>query len=188
MEGYTYGQVHASPVSLGDLGELRAAVLLGDEDVQTLRRAGEILDGQVEDILDVWYGFVGSHPFLVSSFAGPDGTPIPEYLDRVRPRFGQWIRDTCNRTYDDEWLAYQEEIALRHTTARKNVTDHVQAADHVPLRFLVALIYPITATVRPFLASGGRDEADVDAMWHAWFKAVTLQVALWTRAYDARDW
>jgi hypothetical protein len=188
MEGYTYGQVHASPVSLADLGELRQAVLLGDDDVTLLRRAGEILDGQVEDILDVWYGFVGGHPFLLSAFAGADGKPIPEYLDRVRPRFGQWIRDTCMRNYDEEWLAYQEEIALRHTTARKNVVDHVQATDHVPLRFLVALIYPITATVRPFLAKGARDDDDLDAMWHAWFKAVTLQVALWTRAYDARDW
>lgn len=189
MEGYTYGQVAPSPVSAEDLAALRQAVLLGDGDVAALRRAGEVLDPQVEDILDVWYGFVGSHPFLVSTFAGDDGAPIPEYLARVRARFGQWIRDTCTRTYDDEWLAYQHEIALRHTRARKNVTDGVRAASHVPLRYLVALVYPISATVRPFLEAEGRTAEEVEEMWQAWFKAVTLQVALWTRAYSAeRDW
>lgn len=189
MEGYTYGHVAPSPVTAPELGELRKAVLLGEDDVAALRRAGDVLGPRVEEILDVWYGFVGSHPFLVGTFAGEDGEPIPEYLARVRVRFGQWIRDTCTRAYDDEWLAYQHEIALRHTRARKNLTDGVAAAPHVPLRFIIALVYPITATVRPFLAAGGAEEADVEAMWHAWFKAVTLQVALWSRAYaDAGDW
>ena len=189
MDGYTYGQVSASPVTVAELDELRQAVLLTDEDVAALALAGEVLAPQVEDVLDVWYGFVGSHPFLVSTFAGADGVPVPEYLSRVRARFGQWIRDTCARTYDDAWLAYQHEIALRHTRAKKNVTDDVDAASHVPLRFLVALIYPISATVRPFLSAQGHSQDQVEAMWQAWFKAVTLQVALWTRAYaDQRDW
>lgn len=189
MEGYTYGRVAASPVTAAELAGLREAVLLGSDDVAALQRAGAVLDGQIEDVLDVWYDFVGSHPALVATFAGDDGAPIADYLARVRERFGQWIRDTCTRTYDDEWLAYQHEIALRHTRARKNATDSVSAAPVVPLRYLVALIYPISATVRPFLAADGQDEAEVEVMWQAWFKAVTLQVALWTRAYtDASDW
>jgi hypothetical protein len=107
----------------------------------------------------------------------------------VRVRFGQWIRDTCERTYDDEWLAYQNEIAIRHTRSGKNITDGVRAAPYVPLRFVVALVYPIVVTVRPFLAGRGHAEAEVEEMWQAWFKAVTLQVALWTRAYaEGRDW
>lgn len=189
MKGYTYGQVGPSPVTSEELDQLRQAVLLGSADVAALRDAGAVLEGQIDDVLDVWYGFVGSHPFLVSTFAGPDGVPIPEYLAQVRERFGQWIRDTCTRTYDDEWLAYQHEIALRHTRARKNLTDEVDAAPIVPLRYLVALVYPISATVRPFLAAGGAGPEQVEAMWQAWFKAVTLQVALWTRAYAAAgDW
>jgi hypothetical protein len=187
MQGYSYGHVDPSPVTSAELAQLRQAVLLGDEDVAALRMAGEVLDGQVEAVLDVWYGFVGGHPFLVSTFAGADGVPDGEYLARVRERFGQWIRDTCTRAYDDQWLAYQHEVALRHTRARKNLTDGVAAAPVVPLRFVVALIYPISATIRPFLAAGGHDEAQVEQMWQAWFKSVTLQVALWTRAYTAAD-
>lgn len=80
-------------VSLDDLGLLQASVLFGEEDVAALRRSGEILADQVEDVLDVWYGFVGSNPHLVAAFARKfDGQPDPDYLAAVRVRFGDWIR------------------------------------------------------------------------------------------------
>jgi hypothetical protein len=190
MDGYDYGNVEASPVTMSELEELRQSVLFGEDDVKALRMAGEVLEDQVEDVLDVWYGFVGSHPFLLASFAGGDGEPNADYLERVRARFGQWIRDTCRRAYDDDWLAWQHEIGLRHSRAKKNRTDGVEdAPTPVPLRFVIALIYPISVTIRPFLAKQGHSADDVEAMWQAWFKAVTLQVALWSRAYpDERDW
>jgi hypothetical protein len=60
-------------------------------------------------------------------------------------------------------LDYQQEIALRHTRAKKNRTDNVDAvADHVPLRYLIAFIYPITATIKPFLAKKGHAEEEVE--------------------------
>jgi hypothetical protein len=149
--------------------------------------AGDVLADQVEDVLDVWYGFVAAHPHLVHYFSDPDsGEPIGEYLERVRGRFGQWILDTCWRPYDRAWLDYQEEIALRHTR-KKNATDGVRSVDHIPLRYLMCFIYPITATLRDFLTRKGHSGEDVDAMHQAWFKSVTLQVALWSRAY-ANQW
>jgi hypothetical protein len=42
--------------------------------------------------------------------------------------------------------------------------------------------------VRDFLAKGGRPTAEVDAMHQAWFKAVTLSVALWSQPYAEADW
>jgi hypothetical protein len=190
IPGYLYGreEVERSPVSEQDLALLKQTVLFGDDDERHLRMAGEVLRDQVEAVLDVWYGFVASHPHLVHYFAGPDGTPIDEYLDRVRTRFGQWIRDLCERPWDRAWLDYQEEIALRHTPAKKNQTDAVDAPDRIPLRYLVAFVYPITATVREFLAKKGHTEAEVDAMHQAWFKAVTLTVALWSRPYAGDEW
>jgi Protoglobin len=146
------------------------------------------LGDQVEDVLDVWYGFVASHDHLVRYFAGSDGRPDTEYLERVRVRFGQWIRDLCGRPWDQGWLDYQEEIALRHTPAKKNQTDRAQAPDNVPLRYLIAFVYPITATVREFLAKRGHGQEDVEKMYQAWFKAVTLSVALWSRPYADGQW
>jgi hypothetical protein len=190
IPGYLYGsaELDQSPVAADDLALLKQTVLFDDDDARYLRMAGEVLGDQVEDVLDVWYGFVASHPHLVRYFAGADGVPIDDYLARVRTRFGQWVHDLCERPWDRAWLDYQEEIALRHTPAKKNQTDGVDAADHIPLRYLVAFIYPITATVRDFLAKKGHAAEEVDAMHQAWFKAVTLSVALWSRPYAGEEW
>ncbi|GEL17968.1 protoglobin domain-containing protein [Pseudonocardia asaccharolytica] len=188
--GYTYDDhaLPASPVSAAELEQLKASVLFTDDDAAALAMAGDVLADQITDVLDTWYGFVGSHPHLVAYFADRDGEPIKSYLDAVYHRFGRWILDTCRRPYDERWLAYQEEIALRHTPAKKNKTDGVDSVPVVPLRYLIAFIYPITATMRPFLAKKGHSEADVERMHAAWFKSVTLQVALWSRPYAEREW
>ncbi|MFD2468688.1 protoglobin domain-containing protein [Amycolatopsis silviterrae] len=190
IPGYTHDDpaLPASPVTAEDLEQLKATVLFGPDDEAALRTAGEVLNGQIEQVLDVWYGFVGSHPHLLAYFSTPSGEPIAGYLDRVRARFGQWIVDTCTRPYDDRWLAYQQEIALRHTSEKKNKTDHAGSVPHIPLRYLVAFVYPISATIRPFLAAGGHSEEQVEAMFQAWFKSVTLQVALWSQPYAKPAW
>lgn len=178
----------SSPVTLDDLDKLKTTVLFGPDDEAALRLAGEVLSGQVEQVLDVWYGFVGSHPHLLAYFSTPSGEPISEYLQRVRARFERWIIDTCTRPYDERWLAYQQEIALRHTQEKKNKTDQVDSVPDIPLRYLIAFIYPITTTIRPFLAAGGHDDEQVEAMFQAWFKSVTLQIALWSQPYAGPAW
>ncbi|MFC9914669.1 protoglobin domain-containing protein [Streptomyces sp. NPDC127197] len=186
--GYTYGSTPPSPVSRDDLAKLEASVLFTAEDEQALRMAGDVLEDQVEAILDVWYGFVASHPHLVAYFATPDGTVLDDYLTRVRGRFGQWIMDTCRRPHDENWLSYAHEIGLRHTKDKKNQTDAVDSVPYVPLRYMVAFIYPITATMRQFLANKGHAEEAVERMHQAWFKSVTLQTALWLQPYAADQW
>ena len=43
----------------------------------------------MEQILDVWYGFVAANPHLVSAFSSRhDGAPLADYLGAVRKRFG----------------------------------------------------------------------------------------------------
>jgi hypothetical protein len=191
IPGYVYGSAEAarSRVSTDELELLKQTVLFGPEDADALRLAGEVLEDQVEDLLDVWYGFVASHPHLVRYFADAEGAPIDNYLARVRARFGQWVHDLCRREWDQTWLDYQEEIALRHTAAKKNRTDGAEGAPaEIPLRYLVAFVYPITATVREFLAKKGHSDVEVEAMHQAWFKAVTLSVGLWARPYAEERW
>jgi len=190
IPGYTYGQpsVQPSPVSMEDLERIQACLLWSDEDVQALRRAGEILGPRKEEILDVWYGFVASQPHLLAYFSRPDG-PSQEYLQRVRARFGRWIEDTCRAEYDQRWLDYQEEIAQRHFT-RKNQTDGAAAEGTPPYihwRYINALVYPIYATVRPFLEQGGEPPEMVEKMHQAWLKAVLLQATLWARPYAKNE-
>ena len=184
--GYTFGtnETARSPLSMQEFDLLKQTVLFTDDDTRYLQMAGGGLGEQVEDILDTWYGFVASHPHLVYYFSDREGKPNSDYLAAVRMRFGQWIRDTCAARYDRAWLDYQQEIALRHTRAKKNQTDKVNsAADHIPLRYLIAFIYPITATVKPFLAKKGHAADEVEKMYQAWFKSVVLQVTLWSAPY-----
>jgi Protoglobin len=185
IPGYTYGTdaVPHSPLSLGELELLKATLLLGNDDVAALRRSGDILAPQVEDILDVWYGFVGANPHLLAAFTGPDGQPDQAYLAAVRRRFGRWILDTARAEFDQAWLDYQHELGRRHHRSGKNQTDGARAADHIPLRYVLALLVPITTTLKPFLAGEGTSDEEVQVMQQAWVKAVLLQVILWSHPY-----
>ncbi|MCS6940354.1 MAG: protoglobin domain-containing protein [Roseiflexus sp.] len=185
IPGYTYGtdQVARAPLTMQDLALLKQAVLFGPDDERYLHMAGDVLADQIDDVLDVWYGFVASHPHLVYYFTDGQGVPNNEYLAAVRKRFGQWILDTCNRPYDEHWLNYAYEIGLRHHRSKKNVVDGVQAVPHIHFRYMVAFIYPITATIKPFLAKKGHSLEEVEHMHQAWFKSVVMQVALWSAPY-----
>ncbi len=173
-----------SPVTLEDFDRMKQSVLFSDDDVRALRASHAVLAGQVEAILDVWYGFVGSQPHLLASFNSKvDGKPIEAYLGGVRRRFAQWILDTASATYDQAWLDYQHEIGLRHHRTKKNRTDGVEGSNIVPFRDLFPLVFPITFTLRPFLAKAGADAASVEAMFNAWVKSCLLQVTLWSHPY-----
>lgn len=186
VPGYRQGDatMPRSPVTLADLELLQKTVLFTDSDVAYLRMAGEVLVPQTDDILDVWYGFVGANPHLLYYFSNrSDGQPNAEYLARVRARFGQWIKDTTHARYDQAWLDYQHEIGMRHTRIGKNRTDNVCAAELVHFRYLIAFIVPISATIEPFLLKSERSAEDVKKMHAAWTKAVVLQAILWSYPY-----
>lgn len=189
IPGYRLGDpaLPASPLSGRDFEELKASLLFGPADLAALKRAHAILAPQVDAILDVWYGFVGSTPHLLAHFADPKtGAASTAYLGAVRKRFGQWILDTCRAEYGAAWLAWMDEIGKRHHRIGKNRTDGATASAHIPLRHLLALAYPIAATIRPFLAKSGASADEVEAMHAAWTKSVLLQAILWARPY-AKD-
>lgn len=186
IPGYTHGTnaVPRSPLTMADFELLKQAVLFGDEDVKVLKMSREVLKDQTEAVLDVWYGFVASHPHLVHYFGRKsDGQPDGEYLAAVRKRFGQWILDTAAANYDQQWLDYQYEIGRRHHRTAKNKTDGVSSVDNISYRYLPAFIYPITATLKPFLAKQGHSAEEVEQMHQAWVKSVILQVTLWSQPY-----
>ena len=186
IPGYTAGTnaIARSPLGLSEFERMKASALFGDEDLQHLRLSHEVVKDQVEQILDVWYGFVGSQPHLLASFSSSgDGKPLGDYLGAVRRRFGQWILDTARAEYDQRWLDYQHEIGLRHHRSRKNRTDGAASSDIVPFRDLFALIFPVTFTLKPFLANKGHTAEVVDKMHAAWVKSCLLQLTLWSHPY-----
>jgi Protoglobin len=186
IPGYSYGTsaVTRSPVTLADFELMKKSVLFGDDDVKYLRLSHDVVEDQVEAVLDVWYGFVGSTPHLLASFTGKDdGKPLGDYLGAVRRRFGQWILDTAQAEYDQKWLDYQHEIGLRHHRTKKNRTDGAASTAIVPFRDLFLLVFPVTFTLKPFLAKKGHPAEDVEKMYAAWVKSCLLQMTLWSQPY-----
>lgn len=184
--GYTFGTaaVAVAPITLEELKLIQQSLLFSEDDVMALRQSRAILQDQIEDVLDVWYGFVGATPQLLTYFTNPtNGQPDGEYLAGVRKRFGQWILDTAAADYDQRWLNYQFEIGRRHHRVGKNQTDGAQAAPHIHYRYLPALLYPITTTLKPVLAKQGHSAEEVEKMQQAWVKSVLLQVILWSYPY-----
>ena len=185
IPGYTYGTPEAarSPVSLADLELLKKTVNFTDEDERYLRMAGDVLADQTEEVVKKWRSVIAANPHLAQYSLTQEGKPDSHYSAESGLRFRQWILDTCFRRYDQDWLNYQREIALRHTSLKKNQTDHVESAAYIPLRYVIAFTAVINDAVKPFLGAKGHSQDDVERMHRAWCKSVQLQIALWSEPY-----
>lgn len=153
IHGYDYGTARAahSPITLDELRMLEQTVGWTKADRDALAMAGEVLAGQEEAMVDSWRSVIGQHEHLAKWFFRPDGKPDETYKAAVKRRFVQWVTDLCRRERDHAWLDYQEEIGLRHTPAKKNVTDRAHAPPLVPLRYLVAFTSVVVTTAKEFL-------------------------------------
>ena len=186
IPAYTYGtsDVMVSPVSLDELETLKASAGFTVEDEQFLRLAGQVLASQTNRIVTHWRsGIIAGIPSLARHSRTPEGNAIPEYLAQSNLRFEQWILDTCLRPYDQDWLNYQQEIALRHTSLKKNQVDGVRSTAYVPFRDIVAFVAVMNETIKPYLAAKGNTEEQVDGMHRAWCKSLQMQIGLWSKPY-----
>jgi len=187
-DGYTYGDasVGISPVTMEELERLKLSVGFTEGDRRWLRLAGEVLADQVTAIVTRWRSeIIASIPHLARHSRSLEGDKLPGYLAQSNLRFEQWILDTCLREYDQDWLNYQNEIALRHTSAKKNRTDGVESTAFVPYRDIATFTNVLVETMKPYLAAKGNSVAEVEAMHSAWAKSLQLQIALWAQVYIA---
>ena len=190
IAGYLYGspEIPISTISVPDLANLKTSAGFTEEDQRYLRLAGEVLEDQARQVVEHWRSrIIASIPNLARHSRSPEGKPLPDYLAASNLRFEQWILDTCLRPYDQDWINYQQEIALRHTTLKKNKVDGVQSTPYVPLRDIIAFLAVMNETIKPYLAAKGHSAEDVDGMHRAWCKSMQLQLAIWVRAYAGSD-
>ncbi len=190
ISGYLYGspEVPISTISVLDLANLKISAGFTEEDQRYLRLAGEVLEDQARQVVEHWRSrIIANIPNLARHSRSLEGNPLPNYLAASNLRFEQWILDTCLRPYDQDWINYQQEIALRHTTLKKNKVDGVQSTAYVPLRDIIAFLAVMNETIKPYLAAKGHSGEDVDGMHRAWCKSMQLQLAIWVRAYAGSD-
>ena len=186
IPGYTCGtsEVARSAVSPQELDMLKISAGFTQEDERYLQLAGTVLQGRTAQIVQHWRnGIIASIPNLARHSRSPEGDAIPQYLANSNRRFEQWILDTCFRPYDQEWANYQQEIALRHTSVKKNQTDAVRSTPHVPLRDIIGFMAVINETIKPYLGANGHPLDEVEMMHRAWCKSMQIQLALWAAPY-----
>ena len=187
IPGYDYGSpnVAKSPITLQEFELLKQSASFTEEDEHWLRMAGETLADQTKQLVGKWRDIIAKHPHLARYSQRPDGQKDAHYSERSGLRFQQWVLDTCLRPYDQDWLNYQQEMALRHTSLKKNKTDNVQSVPTIHLRHVIAFSAVLNDPniIKPFLAKNGHSAAEVEKMHQAWSKSLWLQVALWSEPY-----
>ena len=182
IPGYSYGlaSVPKARISVEQLGELKVSAGFTEDDERHLRLAGKVLKDQVEEIVQHWRSqIIAGIPSLARHSRTPEGEAIPTYLERSNARFCQWILDTCLRPWDQSWIDYQQEIAMRHTSFKKNQVDGVRSTAFVPLRDVLTFTGVMNETLRPYLATKGHAADEIEKMHTAWCKAIQIQMALW---------
>ena len=187
IPGYNFGAptVAKSPINEEEFERLRQSAGFTQEDEDWLRVAGEILAHQTKELVQKWRDVIAALPHLARYSKRPDGQKDAHYSEATGLRFEQWILDTCFRRYDQDWLNYQHEMALRHTSVKKNKTDNVQSAPTIHLRHIIAFtaVLDDPNILKPFLAVAKHNASDIDKMHQAWSKSLWLQIALWSEPY-----
>jgi hypothetical protein len=182
--GYDFGtrQSAESPLTDEDLRNLEQTMGWTDDDRNILLKHSALFQQQAEPMVDSWRSVIGAQPHLAHWFLGPDGKPDDDYKARVKRRFVQWVVDVAVRPHDRAWLNYQEEIGLRHTPAKKNLTDGKQTPPLVPLRYLLGFI-PVVLPIRRFFSASISNNEELTRLEAAWTRAVLLHITLWSRPY-----
>jgi pimeloyl-ACP methyl ester carboxylesterase len=187
IPGYDYGSLNVakSPITLKELEELKQSAGFTEEDERWLHLAGEILADQTDELVAKWRDIIAKHPHLAQYGRRLDGHKDEHYSERSGLRFQQWVLDTCLRPYDQDWLNYQQEMAIRHTSLKKNKTDNVQSVPTIHLRHIIAFTAVLNDPniIQPFLLKKGHSPTDVERMYQAWSKSLWLQIALWSEPY-----
>jgi hypothetical protein len=109
--------------------------------VKHVRLSSEVLGKKFEPMLEAWFRFLGSQPlvlyyFTQKSYDRPDAPA-------VRKAFAEWLADSGNVEFDQKGLGRHDTSYGRHTTAT-NRSEGADVMQRVILRYVLALLYPVT--------------------------------------------
>ncbi|MDT7892073.1 MAG: protoglobin domain-containing protein [Thermoproteota archaeon] len=191
IEGYIYGkpEVPKAPMTKEEFSLLLDSALWSKEDEENRKIIGEIIKENMKDILNAIVNYFGSRDYLLYYFKDKKGeTTITEYVNNTVDRLAQWLLDICFRPLDENFINYHYLIGLRHTYEQKGKADNVQTVPHIPMRYMVTCIYPITVVLKGFIAKKIEDPELVERLYNTWFKLQVITTALFLIPYTKQGW
>ena len=191
IKGYIYGkpEVPKAKITMQEFQLLLDSALWTKEDEENRKILGEIIKENMNDILNAIVNYFGSKEYLLYYFKDETGTTtISEYVNNTVDRLAQWLLDICFRPLDESFINYNYLIGLRHTEIGKGKADNVKTIPHIPLRYMVTCIFPVTAVLKSFIAKKIDDPVLVDKLYHTWFKLQVITTALFLIPYTKEGW
>ncbi|MFO1423315.1 MAG: protoglobin domain-containing protein [Candidatus Competibacteraceae bacterium] len=153
--------------------------LFTSDDERVLRKLWRILKGQTDDYLDMVLGMVAAYPTLAAACQESLGSSV-DGSAVVRPLFREWLFETCLTPREPSWLKRLYSLCSDPSSERPMQT---LLAKLPGFRYLIALSFPLVATLRSLLVGVGLAHQDIERMQSALLKAILLQVALLSKFY-----
>ncbi len=154
--------------------------LFSSDDERALRKLWRVLKGRTDDYLDMVLGMVAAYPALAAALAevrhhtwgvSADGSAT------VRRLFREWLSETCHSPQRLSWLKRLYFDLMPERSAQK------MAAELPSFRYLIALSFPLVATLRSLLAGIELAPQEIERMQSALLKAILLQATLLSKLY-----
>jgi Protoglobin. len=186
IPGYIYGkpEVPKAPLTKKDFELLLDSVLWTKEDEENRELLGEIIKENMKEILDKIVSYFGSKEYLIYYFKDRQAqTTITEYVNNTVDRLAQWLLDICYKPLDENFINYNYLIGIRHTYEGKGKADNVSTVEHIPARYMVTCLFPITVVLKDFIARKVEDPVLTDRLYNTWFKLQVITTALFLIPY-----
>jgi hypothetical protein len=138
----------------------------------------------MKELLNDIVSYFGSRDYLLYYFKDKQGqTTITEYVNNTVDRLAQWLLDICYKPLDEHFINYNYLIGLRHTYEEKGKADKIETIPHIPARYMITCLFPITAVLKNYIAKKVEDPVLTDKLYHTWFKLQVLTTAFFLIPY-----
>ncbi len=157
--------------------------LFSSDDERALRKLWRILKGQTDDYLDRVLGMVAAYPALAAVLAAACQENLGGSVDgsaAVRSLFREWLLETCLAPREPSWV---KRLYSRYSDPSSERSMQTMSAKLPSFRYLIALSFPLVATMRSLLVGAGFAHQEIERMQSALLKAILLQVTLLSKLY-----
>ncbi|WP_255578064.1 protoglobin domain-containing protein [Chitinophaga sp. sic0106] len=156
---------HTPDQRFRDLVLLRRMLMYTRKDDEYLQLAAPVIRQHANNIMHAWYGYISADTYLSNYFK------LATAEEFAASKFSEWLQQICSRDGKPQWEAIENAV--------REDAGPLRPLQPELLRYLTAFAYPVIQAGNEVLALSGIAADQLMHVKQAWFKAVTLSIALW---------